>query len=137
VEAADESAQGCPGCGVVSTAVKEYVMSRPRDLPYGERGISLVWHRRRWRCAEPSCVKRSFTEAIEEVPARVRTTGRLRRGGAAAVGDACRSVAEAADSFGVSWPTAHAAVLAAAEAVAAEPQPTAVLGVDETRRGRP
>jgi transposase len=37
----------------------------------------------------------------------------------------------------VSWPTAHAAVVQAAEVAAAEPQPTPVLGIDETRRGRP
>jgi transposase len=136
VETADESTQGCPGCGVVSMSVKEYVITTPRDLPYGERGISLAWHKRRWRCAESSCARRSFTEAVEEIPARARTTGRLRRAIASAVGDACRSVAEVADSFGVSWPTAHAAVVQAAEAAAAEPEPTAVLGIDETRRGR-
>jgi transposase len=136
VETAAGYASGCPGCGVVSTAVQEYVTSRPRDLPYGERGISLVWHKRRWRCSEPSCARRSFTEAIEEIPTRTRTTGRLRRAIASAVGDACRSVAEVADSFGVSWPTAHAAVVEAAEAAAAEPEPTPVLGIDETRRAR-
>lgn len=136
VETADESAPGCPGCGVVSSSVKQYVTTTPRDLPYGERGISLVWHKRRWRCAEPTCAKRSFTEAIEEIPARQRTTGRLRRAIAAAVGDACRSVAEVAESFGVSWPTAHAAVVEAADAAADEPEPTTVLGIDETRRAR-
>jgi transposase len=82
-------------------------------------------------------VRLSFTESIGEVPAGWRTTGRLRRGIAAAVGDACRSVAEAAQAFGVSWPTAHAAVVTAADAAADEPQPTTVLGIDETRRGKP
>lgn len=108
VETAAESASGCPSCGVVSMSVKEYVVTAPRDIPYGERGISLVWHKRRWRCVESTCARGSFTEAIEEVPAGWRTTGRLRRAIAAAVGDACRSVAEAAGSWGVSWPTAHA-----------------------------
>lgn len=137
VETADESAPGCPGCGVVSTSVKQYVTTTPRDIPYGERGISLVWHKRRWRCVEPSCARKSFTEVIDEVPARMRTTGRLRRAVAAAVGDACRSVAEAAESFGVSWPTAHAAVAQAADRAAREPEPTTMLGIDETRRGKP
>ncbi len=136
VETAAGYAAGCPACGMVSTSVKECVVTTPRDLPYGEREISLVWHKRRWRCAEASCAKKSFTEAIDEVPARARTTGRLRRAIAVAVGDACRSVAEVADSFGVSWPTAHAAVVQAAEAAPAEPEPTTVLGIDETRRGR-
>ena len=137
VETAAESASGCPSCGVVSMSVKEYVVRAPRDIPYGERGISLVWHKRRWRCVEPTCARGSFTEVIEEVPAGWRTMGRLRRAIAAAVGDACRSVAEAAGWWGVSWPTAHAAVTEAAEAAAGEPEPIVVLGIDETRRGRP
>jgi transposase len=137
VETAAEYAVGCPACAVVSTSVKEYVVTAPRDIPYGDRGISVVWHKRRWRCDEATCARLSFTEAIVEVPAGARTTGRLRRAVAAAVGDACRSVAEVAEAFGVSWPTAHAAVVEAAEAAAAEPEPTPVLGIDETRRGRP
>ncbi len=137
VETADSSSAGCPSCGVVSTSVKENVITRPKDLPYGETGISVVWHKRRWRCGEPACVRGSFTEQVCEVPAGWRTTGRLRRAIAAAVGDACRSVAEAAQAFGVSWPTAHAAVVTAAELAAVAAAPTAVLGIDETRRGKP
>jgi transposase len=104
----DTAAAGCPGCGVVSTSVKQNVTTAPRDLPYGERGISVVWHKTRWRCVESTCARGSFTEAIGEVPAGMRTTGRLRRAMAVAVGDACRSVAEVAGAFAVSWPTAHA-----------------------------
>jgi hypothetical protein len=37
----------------------------------------------------------------------------------------------------VSWPTAHRAFVAHAEALLAEPQPTPLLGIDETRRGKP
>ena len=66
VETAAELASGCPSCGVVSMSVKEYVSTAPRDIPYGERGISLIWHKRRWRCVEPTCARGSFTEVIEE-----------------------------------------------------------------------
>ncbi len=83
------------------------------------------------------CPLGSFTESVPEVPARARVTGRVRRAIGAAVGDANRAVSEVADAFGVSWPTAHAAVIDAAEAALAEPEPTAVLGIDETRRGKP
>ena len=137
METADESASGCPVCGVVSTSVKGLVTTAPRDLPYGEMGISVVWHKRRWRCAEVLCARGSFTDAISEVPAGRRTTGRLRRAIGAAVADACRSVSETAEAYGVSWPTAHAAVITIAQEQLTEPQPTAVLGIDETRRGRP
>ena len=44
---------------------------------------------------------------------------------------------EVADDAGVSWPTAHAAFVAHAEAVLGDPAPVAVLGIDETRRGKP
>jgi transposase len=137
VQTAEEYVPGCPECGVVASSVKQYVSTVPRDLPYGERGISVVWHKRRWRCGEPACPRGSFTEAIEQIPAYARTTGRLRQAIAMAVGQACRSVSEVADAFGVSWPTAHAAVMRVAEAAATEPAPTSVLGIDETRRGRP
>jgi transposase len=71
------------------------------------------------------------------VPARARATRRLRTRIGAAIGEAARSVAEVADSYGVSWPTAHRAFVAHAEAVLGEPEPTPVLGIDETRRGKP
>jgi transposase len=46
-------------------------------------------------------------------------------------------VAEVADTHAVSWPTAHRAFVAHAETMLAEPEPVAVLGIDETRRGKP
>ena len=44
---------------------------------------------------------------------------------------------EVADTAGVSWPTAHAAFVAHADAVLGEVAPVRVLGTDETCRGRP
>ena len=133
----DPTASACPSCGVFSTSVKGNVTTRPRDIPYGETGIDVVWHKRRWRCVEPACPRSSFTERIAEVPARARITGRVRRGIARAVGDANRSVSEAAGAFSVTWPTAHGAFVHLADQVLGEPEPTTVLGIDETRRGKP
>ena len=79
----------------------------------------------------------SFTEAIAQVPPRARTTTRLRTQIGAAVGDAARAVAEVAEAHSVSWPTAHRAFVAHAEAQLSEPEPVRVLGIDETRRGKP
>jgi transposase len=137
VMTANSSAAGCPSCGVVSTSVKEHVTTSSKDLPYGESEISIRWHKTRWRCREVACVRGTFTEQIGEVPAGRRSTGRLRRAIAAAIGDAARSVAEVADAFGVAWPTAHAAFVEHADAQLGEPVPTPVLGIDETRRGKP
>src|SRR2546423_8235947 len=114
VETADEFASGCPSCGVVSTSVKEYVPSTPRDLPYGENGISVVWHKRRWRCTEPACARLSFTEAIGEVPAGRRTTGRLRRGVGGSGGDAGRAGGQGAGSLWGGWPAPRVALVAGA-----------------------
>ena len=77
-----------------------------------------------------------------------RHGGRLPAGGAvhrpmdggrsgAAVGDAVRSVAEVAATHGVSWPTAHTAFIEHADALLTAPEPTTVLGIDETRPGKP
>lgn len=138
VETAENtSAPGCPTCGVVSTSVKGLVTTAPRDLPYGQAPIAVLWHKTRWRCREPTCARLSFTESIEQVPARSRTTGRLRTAMGAAIGEAARSVSEVATAFGMSWPTAHAAFVEHADALLTTPQPTTVLGIDETRRGKP
>ena len=104
---------------------------------YGEDRIMVRWNKTRWRCREDYCGRGSFTESIAQVPAWARTTRRLRTQISAAVGDAARSVAEVAAAHSVSWPTAHRAFVAHAEKVLAEPQPTSVLGIDETRRGKP
>ena len=137
VSTADPCAAGCPSCGEVSTSPKQWVTTRPRDLPYGETPVVVVWRKRRWRCQVVECPAGSFTEQIVEVPARARVTSRVRRAIGAAVGDANRAVSEVATVFGVSWPTAHDAVVVAADAALVEPAPTAVLGIDETRRGKP
>ena len=117
--------------------MKARVVTSPRDIPYGEDRIILRWNKIRWRCREDYCERGSFTEAIAQVPARARTTGRLRTAIGAAIGEAARAVAEVADAHGVSWPTAHRAFVAHAEDVLTEPTPTKVLGIDETRRGKP
>lgn len=136
VATAEVSASACPDCGVFSTAVKQNVTTRPRDLPYGEKKIELRWHKRRWRCTEQQCPRESFTETIEQVPWRSRTTSRLRAACADAVADG-RNVQEVARSHRVSWPTVQRAVDERAAAELGEPAPTPVLGVDETRFGRP
>ena len=136
VVTAEETAAACPACGVFSTSVKGNVTTRPKDLPYGPAPVGLVWHKRRWRCREAGCRRATFTEQLPQVPAGARTTVRLR----AALADAVvanRCVDEVARSHAVSWPTVARAVTARAGQVLGEPAPTPVLGIDETRFGRP
>jgi transposase len=139
VATADETAAACPSCGVFSTRVKEYVSTRPRDLPLGLRRLDLVWRKRRWYCPEPLCGRKSFTESVAAVPAGVRITTRLREhAGELVVDGQCASVAAAGRLTGVSWPTVMDAARAVAERVLDdEPGPVETLGIDEVRRGRP
>jgi transposase len=137
VVTAEQTAAACPSCGVVSTSVKARVFTRPRDIPYGEDRIIVRWNKTRWRCREDYCERSSFTEAIAQVPPRARTTTRLRTQIGTAIGDAARSVAEVAEAHRVSWPTAHRAFIAHAQAQLTEPEPVRALGIDETRRGKP
>jgi len=133
----EDTAAACPGCGVFSTSVKARVRTTPKDIPYGESRILLRWNKTRWRCREDYCARGSFTEAIVQVPARARTTGRLRTQIGSAIGDAARSVVETAAAHYVSWPTAHRAFIAHAQRLLREPAPVRVLGIDETRRAKP
>ncbi|BDB63522.1 ISL3 family transposase [Rhodococcus sp. RDE2] len=133
----EETAAACPSCGVFSTSIKERVTTQPKDIPYGDGRVLLRWNKVRWRCLEDYCERGSFTESIEQIPARTRTTRRLRTQIGAAIGDAARSVVEVATAHGVSWPTAHRAFVEHAQQLLAEPEPVRALGIDETRRGKP
>ena len=66
----------------------------------------------------------------------MRTTTRLRAALAVAVEDG-RDQSEVAAAHGVSWPTVQRAVVACGAVELIEPEPVAVLGMDETRFGRP
>jgi hypothetical protein len=119
---ADEQAARCPGCELVSSAPKGNVTTRPRDLPYGGRGVALMWHKRRWRCKNPDCARSSFTESLPVVPARHRLTGRLRQAAGAAVGDRGAPAEQAGRELGLSWPTVMAAARDHAERVLPMPR---------------
>ena len=96
----------------------------------------MRWHKVQYACREKPCPRKAFTEQIGEVPARARVTGRLRRAAARAVG-AGQAVSSAVAVFGISWPTVHEAFVVHADALLGTPAPVRVLGIDETRRGRP
>jgi transposase len=132
----DPNAARCPACRVVSTSGKDWVLTRPRDLPCGGEFAQVQWRKRRWRCRTPACPRGSFTEQVGQVPAGMRTTSRLRAALALAVEDG-RDQSEVAAAHQVSWPTVQRAVVARGAVELVEPDPVAVLGMDETRFGRP
>jgi transposase len=69
-------------------------------------------------------------------PAAGALTGRLCRQLARQVSPG-RSVSAAAAQYQVSWPVAHRHYAVHADALLTEPEPPAVPGIDETRRGKP
>jgi len=132
----DQDAARCPACARVSTSGKDWVLTRPRDLPCGGELALVLWRKRRWRCRTEECPRQSFTEQVAQVPARMRTTTRLRAALAVAVEDG-RDQSEVAAAHRVSWPTVQRAVAAHGAVELVEPEPVRVLGMDETRFGRP
>ena len=132
----DPDAARCPACRVVSTSGKDWVLTRPHDLPCGGGQLAVQWRKRRWRCRTNLCPQQTFTEQVVQVPAGMRTTTRLRTALAVAVEDG-RDQSEVAAAHQVSWPTVQRAVEVHALLELAEPEPVRVLGMDETRFGRP
>jgi len=106
-------------------------------VPFGERGLELVWRKRRWYCSDPACPRRTFTEQVRQVPAGARITSRLREAAGRRVCDAGSTVVQAARDLRLSWPTVmNAFRTAGTQVTAAALEPVEVLGIDETRRGR-
>jgi transposase len=69
----------CPDCGTRAGRVHGHVLARPRDLRRGLDEVSVCWLKRRWKCGNDECGRKTFTESLPEVPAGCRLTGRLRQ----------------------------------------------------------
>ncbi len=130
-----ESVTGCPGCGVVATLHDR----RPRwvrDLPAGGRPVRLVWFKRVWRCEEPACSTRTWSERHQAIAPRAVLTERARSEVARRVGQDATDVSRVAVDLGVSWPTAMRAVRdyggRMLDAARPADTPVRVLGLDET-----
>ncbi len=132
---------GCSECGVIATP-HDRRTTEVRDLPVAGRPARLVWRKRVWRCDEPRCPRRTWTEQRDDVVRSRRClTERVRA-------EVCRkvaagaSVAEVAREFGIGWQTAMYAVVDHGTPKVDDPDRTAevrALGVDETsflRAGR-
>jgi transposase len=72
--------------------------------------VVLVWAKHLWRCPEPACPARTWSEESDQIAPRAVLTERARAEIARRVGPAEHSVAQAARDFGVSWYAAMAAV---------------------------
>lgn len=102
---------GCPECGVVAR-VKDRPLVTLVDLPINGRPTSLVWHKRRFFCADALCSTRSWTEQVSRVAfARHLTTDRAGRWLTRQIGQNGRSVQEIAEELGCAWHTVNDALL--------------------------
>lgn len=53
-------------------------LSTVRDVDAFDRPVRLVWRKRCWRCAEPLCPAKTWTEQTEAIGARMLLTERAR-----------------------------------------------------------
>jgi transposase len=128
----------CPGCGIVSEKVHQYVTVTPRDVRACGQDTDFFLVKRRMECAGKNCPAGTFTESVPQLPPRCTITRRLLDHAGAEVAGRGITPAEAARDAGISWPSAHAAFEAkAGEILEEDPAPVAHLGIDEHRRGRP
>jgi Transposase/zinc-finger of transposase IS204/IS1001/IS1096/IS1165 len=68
----------CPGCAVASSSVHSRYQRHLTDLPWGTRAVHLPLTVRKFRCRNPTCARRMFTERLPDlVAAYGRHTHRL------------------------------------------------------------
>ena len=129
---------GVPDCGTESSRVHDTVVTCPKDVRRAGDPVGLNVVKRRLKCENASCGRRTFTERVAGIPPGCRVLPRLKEQCAGEVADRGITPAEAARHAGVSRPVADAAFTARAEEILEPgPEPVVHLGIDEHRRGRP
>jgi transposase len=125
---------GCGRCGTKAEAHDRKTVDI-RDLACFGRPARLRWIKRRWRCIDPDCDAKTWTEPSRHVDAQVVLT---RRAGAEAcrqVGEEARAVSVVAAELGVCWWTVMNAVIEHGTPLVDDPDRIGVvaqLGIDET-----
>ncbi|MFP5316793.1 MAG: transposase, partial [Acidimicrobiia bacterium] len=125
---------GCERCGVRAEAQDRTAIDI-RDLTCFGRPAQLRWVKRRWRCVDPDCEAKTWTERSPHVDAQAVLT---RRAGAEAcrqVGEEARAVSKVAVELGVCWWTVMNAVIEHGTPLVDDPERIGTvrqLGVDET-----
>jgi transposase len=99
----------CIGCGVRAELHGRRTV-RVRDLPSGGRPVVLRWRKRIWRCGEPACEVRTWTERTAAIRPRAVLTERARAEACRRVGKDAHAVAAVARDLGVGWATVMRAV---------------------------
>src|SRR4029450_3424458 len=105
--------------------------------PCGSAGgpVVLCWRKRIWRCREPACSVRTWTERVAAVVPRAVLTERARAEACRRVGKDAHAVAAVARDLGVGWATVMRAVADHGRPLVEDPgrlDGVAALGLDET-----
>jgi transposase len=106
-----------------------------RDLPIGDRPVVLAWRKRIWRCREPACEVRTWTEQVAVIRPRAVLTERARAEACRRVGKDAHAVAAVARDLGVGWATIMRAVADHGTPLVEDPDRldgVGRLGLDET-----
>jgi transposase len=124
----------CSTCGVRAEP-QDRMPVDVRDLACFGRAARLRWIKRRWRCREPLCPARTWTETSEHVDAQMVLTRRAGVEACRQVGENARPVSQLADELGVCWWTIMNAVIEHGTPLVDDPDRIGAvrqLGVDET-----
>jgi transposase len=129
----DADAAGCPACGVLAVGHgrREH---RAADAPCFGVSTSVIWRKRIWRCPDPVCPMRTFSEVHELIPPRAALTARAVAWATDALSHDDTTVSALARHLGVDWHTLWNAVEIEATARTGRPERRAgvhTLGVDE------
>jgi transposase len=125
---------GCSGCGTRAELHGRRTV-RVRDLPAAGRPVVLAWRKRLWRCREPACGVRTWTERAAGIAPRAVLTERARAEACRRVGKDTHAVAAVARDLGVGWATIMRAVHQHGTPLVEDPgrlDGVATLGLDET-----
>jgi transposase len=124
----------CRSCGVLAEA-QDRMPVAIRDLPCFGRPARLVWVKRRWRCRQPQCAAKTWTEHTDHVGAQGVLTRRAGIEVCRQVGENARPVSQLAAELRVCWWTVMNAVVEHGTPLVDDPDrvgPVCQLGVDET-----
>jgi transposase len=124
---------GCPACGVIAEA-RGRRSRRLHDIPAFRAPVELVWRQRRYRCTEPACPVRGFSEIHALAPPRAKLTGRAAWWAISCIQRDNASVASVARRLGVDWHTVWEVIKPLLEELVDDPGRLAgvdAVGVDE------
>ncbi|MDQ4490833.1 ISL3 family transposase [Sinomonas sp. ASV486] len=129
----DADVGGCPGCGCVAVGHGRRVHT-VADTPCFGTPVRIRWLKRIWRCPEPACPKKTFSEAHPFAAPRAKLSVRAVSWATDALERDDTSVSALARHLGVDWGTVWDPVAAETRRRLADPGRLAgidALGVDE------